>query len=505
VTESDPNLGKVLQGRYRILSPIAAGGMGVVYRGERVGLSRPVAIKFVWPALAQVEHARKRFETEALAMSRLTHPSCVGVIDFGVEDGSPYLVMDFASGRTLKAALEEGRLPPARALEITKQILGGLAHAHGQQIIHRDIKPDNIVLSETEGFGVQVRILDFGLAKLKDSVSGMTVGFAVGTPSYMSPEQTVADVVDARSDLYSVGVMLFEMLTGTKPLKAEKVQELLHMHREVTPPKLRERAPEVEFSSELEAVVAKAMAKAPSARFASAAEFAAALDATPETRTPPPTKPAKSGEETVSARRVVPPRPTRSLKRMGLLVGIVGIAGTFLLVWVLRSSNPAAPPAAPPVVIDKPRVEPATMPTTPAPGATASPTRVPGIDEAEALIRAGRETAALESLRKLRAKHPRDPEVAYLMGNVFCQRMWWSDGFEAYRTAVSGNPAYRQDPVLISNVVKSLISERHAGIGEHFIEHEIGSAAVPALEEASKSSSPNVRSRAARLLAKLKR
>jgi hypothetical protein len=145
------------------------------------------------------------------------------------------------------------------------------------------------------------------------------------------------------------------------------------------------------------------------------------------------------------------------------------------------------------------------MPVTAVPKATASPARVPGVEEAEALIRAGRTAPALEALRKLRAKHPRDPEVAYLMGNVFFDRMWWSDGFEAYRTAVNGNPAYRQDPVLISNVVKSLISERHAGIGAHFIEHEIGSAAVPALEEALRSTSPNVRSRATRLLAKLKR
>src|SRR5262245_46641110 len=111
--------------------------MGVVYRGERIGLNRAVAIKFVWPAIAQAEHARKRFEIEAQAMSRLTHPSCVGVIDFGVEEGAPYLVMDFAKGRTLKAAMKEGPVP--QAVDIAKQILGGLAHAHAQGIIHRDI------------------------------------------------------------------------------------------------------------------------------------------------------------------------------------------------------------------------------------------------------------------------------------------------------------------------------------------------------------------------------
>src|SRR5512147_855768 len=151
--EADRNVGKVLQGRYRIVEPLASGGMGVVYRGERIGLSRAVAIKFVWPAIAKIEQTRKRFEIEAQAMSRLSHPSCVGVIDFGVEDGAPYLVMDFASGRTLGTVLKAGRLPVAEALHVARQILGALAHAHAQGIIHRDIKPDNIILSETSGFG----------------------------------------------------------------------------------------------------------------------------------------------------------------------------------------------------------------------------------------------------------------------------------------------------------------------------------------------------------------
>src|SRR5262249_44571794 len=117
----------VLQGRYRVIELLASGGMGVVYRGERIGLGRAVAIKFVWPWIAQEEHTRKRFQTEAKAMSRLSHPSCVGVIDFGVEDGMPYLVMDFAGGRTLAAMVQDGPLPVAEALHITRQILSGLA------------------------------------------------------------------------------------------------------------------------------------------------------------------------------------------------------------------------------------------------------------------------------------------------------------------------------------------------------------------------------------------
>jgi serine/threonine-protein kinase len=468
VAEPDPHIGKVLQGRYRIVEAIASGGMGVVYRGERLGLNRAVAIKFVWPALAQAEHARKRFEIEAQAMSRLTHPSCVGVIDFGVEDGAPYLVMDFARGRTLKAALKEGSLPVAQALDIAKQILGGLAHAHAQGIIHRDIKPDNIVLQETEGFGAQVRILDFGLAKLKDSVSGMTAGFAVGTPSYMSPEQTIGEPVDHRADLYAVGVLLFEMLTGARPFTAEKVPELLHMHRFTPPPPLPGVPPW------LQAAVHKAMAKQPAQRFASAAEFAAALDGSAQT-------PVEATAATVAARISKPRRRWQPLVAAG--AGVTLVLVTLVALWPTHKEAPLMP------------IRELRPPTT------AASARVPGLDEAEALVQAGRSAAALDVLRKLHAKYPQDPDVAYLMGNLYFDRMWWADGFDAYRVAVG---RYRQDPVLISNVVKSFISDRYAETGVRFIEHEIGAAAIPALEEAARGKSLNVRTHAQRLLARLR-
>ena len=198
-----------MQGRYRILSKIAAGAMGVVYRGERVQLARPVAVKFLHPWIAAQKTFLSRFENEARAMSRLGHPNCVSVIDFGVE-GGPYLVMDFVTGKTLRDAVHgQGPQPPARALHIVRQLLAGLAHAHAQGIVHRDLKPDNLILTDEAGLADHLRILDFGLAKLRDGPA-MTAGMAVGTPSYMSPEQTgAAGTVDARSDVYSVGVLLF--------------------------------------------------------------------------------------------------------------------------------------------------------------------------------------------------------------------------------------------------------------------------------------------------------
>src|SRR3954469_22056873 len=231
--------------------------MGVVYRGERMELGRPVAVKFLHPWIAAQQAFRTRFETEARAMSRLAHPNCVSVMDFGVE-GAPYLVMDYVTGVTLRKVLEAGRLAPPRAVNIARQLLAGVAHAHAQKIIHRDLKPDNLILSDTDGLPDHVRILDFGLAKLRDGPA-MTAGLAIGTPSYMSPEQTGAPgEIDGRTDIYAVGVVLFEMLAGRKPFIAEKVAEILLMHRESPVPSLRAMAPDAGLSPEIEAVVTKA-------------------------------------------------------------------------------------------------------------------------------------------------------------------------------------------------------------------------------------------------------
>jgi serine/threonine protein kinase len=277
----DPRIGATLQGRYLILSKVASGAMGVVYKGERVQLGRSVAVKFLHPWIAAQKTFLSRFENEAKAMSRLLHPHCVSVIDFGVE-GSPYRVMDFVTGRTLRDLMLEGRLPAARAMRLAQQLLAGLAHAHEQGIVHRDLKPENLILSEEAGLKEHLRILDFGLAKLRDGPQ-MTAGMAVGTPSYMSPEQSGAEgAIDARTDLYTVGVVLFEMFAGRKPFQSDNVGEVILMQRESPPPKLRSVAADAHYSEELEALLDKAMSKLPEDRFQSAADLAGALAGTPE-------------------------------------------------------------------------------------------------------------------------------------------------------------------------------------------------------------------------------
>lgn len=320
LTPPDPRIGQVLQGRYRILARVAAGAMGVVYRGERVELGRPVAVKFLHPWIASQQAFRSRFETEARAMSRLSHPNCVSVMDFGIEGSSPYVVMDFIAGVTLRQLLERGRLPPARVVAIARQLLAGVAHAHAQGIIHRDLKPENLILGDSAGLADHVRILDFGLAKLRDGPA-MTSGLAIGTPSYMSPEQAGAPGdIDGRTDIYAIGILLFEMLAGRKPFVSDKVADILVMHRDTPPPSLRATVPAAKISAELEAVVNKALAKTPDARFSTATEFAQALDHIPEAAAvraaghfPGPARPSSPSPSPAPSARAAPGDADRTI------------------------------------------------------------------------------------------------------------------------------------------------------------------------------------------------
>lgn len=314
--------------------------MGHIYRAERVQLGRPVAIKILQAPLANQQKFLQRFEREAHALSRLGHPNCVSIIDFGVAD-APYLVMDFVHGKSLKEVLEKGPLRPARAVHIFRQVIAALAHAHGCGIIHRDVKPGNIMLTEATGVGDHIRILDFGLSKLRTAPLGadMTGSIKViGTPAYMSPEQASGREVDVRSDLYSAGAVLFEMLSGKKPFDATNMLDVLRMHKERPPPYLREHCTTTKFSAEIEAVIIKAMAKKPKERFQSALEFSAALDGTPEASMPllrmygsAKKEPTTSRSTEIPAKRVLQPRPERSRIWLWiLLLALVAGAGTWL-------------------------------------------------------------------------------------------------------------------------------------------------------------------------------
>jgi serine/threonine-protein kinase len=279
---ADPRIGSLVDERYKVLAAMASGSMGVVYKAERVPVGKLVAIKFLHATFASDAEFLARFERETRVMSKLAHPNCVSVVDFGVWDGAPYLVMEYVSGTTLRALIDNGPLPPRRALGLARQIAAGLAHAHAQGVVHRDVKPANIMISEEIGTGEHVRILDFGLARLRGAVGrdATQSNVVVGTPNYMAPEQTVGGgLIDARTDIYAVGIVLFEMISGDRPFQAEDTLALLGMHRAAPIPRLADRVPaDLALPRGLQDVVEKAMAKSPGDRYQSAIELAEAID-----------------------------------------------------------------------------------------------------------------------------------------------------------------------------------------------------------------------------------
>ena len=280
---AEPLPGSTL-GQIRLIEPIGSGAMGTVYRAWQAGMEREVAVKLLRADLAGDPQLRRRFLREARAAARLAHPNIVCVHLVGeTESGSPYLVMEHLDGTSLEDVLEqEGALPPGRALAIARQIASALAEAHAGGVVHRDLKPANVVLVERRGVGELVKILDFGIAKLAggallagDASRLTRTGTVFGTPHYIAPEQAQGAAVDGRADLYSLGVLLYRMLSGRLPFDGSAVAVLLaHISR--PPPELSELAPQID--PRLAALVMRCLAKQPGARPASAEELAAALD-----------------------------------------------------------------------------------------------------------------------------------------------------------------------------------------------------------------------------------
>lgn len=278
----DRFVGRTLPGGYHILDLISVGGMGRVYRAEQSALGRTVAVKIIHPHLLSDENSALRFMTEARAASQLNHPNSIAVFDFGrTDDGQPYLVMEFLRGKDLaRVAYEEGPLSFNRIVDVLRQVLAALAEAHELGIVHRDLKPENIVLEPLRRGGDFVKVLDFGLAKLKADTHSPNVtspGIVCGTPDYMAPEQGRGDPIDGRSDLYGLGVVLFQLLTGHLPFEAESPTQVVMMHLTIPVPDPRQVAPDRHIPQRLVDVVLKALAKQPEQRFQDAQEFSDAL------------------------------------------------------------------------------------------------------------------------------------------------------------------------------------------------------------------------------------
>jgi eukaryotic-like serine/threonine-protein kinase len=286
VAAQDPNIGRdLLGGQFQILQKIGSGGMGAVYKAAQPAMNRMVAVKILHPKLANRKDLVSRFRREARAMSHLTHPNTVKVYLYGeLDDGSLYIVMEYLEGRNLNQVVrKEGPLACERAIPVLIQVCGALQEAHLQGIIHRDLKPENIFLSTNGGLKDYPKVLDFGLAKVTErelrpgSIMLTQEGMVFGTPEFMSPEQAQGKTLDARSDIYSLATILYEVLTGKLPFDARTPMEYIQFHVTKPPISIDERVPGKSFPEGLNAVLQKALEKKPENRYPTAAEFADAL------------------------------------------------------------------------------------------------------------------------------------------------------------------------------------------------------------------------------------
>jgi eukaryotic-like serine/threonine-protein kinase len=278
----DPMIGQVLGGKYTVVRLIGEGGMGAVYEGEQqLGTTkRKVAVKTLHPHLSRDPKIKARFEREVGTIAELEHPNTIQVYDFGTTaEGILYIVMEFLQGKSLADAIEKGGpMAPERVVNILQQVCGSLEEAHGRGIVHRDLKPDNVVLVERAGKKDFVKVLDFGIAKRskeedKDEQKLTQQGMVLGTPPYMSPEQFTGRPIDSRSDIYSLGVMTYEMLSGKLPFKADTAWEWATQHM-TQPPIPIESLPEASRATEpMRAALRKALAKSPDDRFQTVREF----------------------------------------------------------------------------------------------------------------------------------------------------------------------------------------------------------------------------------------
>mgnify|MGYP001320274308 CR=1 FL=1 len=337
-------VGSVISGRYRVESLIGEGGMGAVYVVEHTHMRKRFALKVLHPEMTRLPEVVARFEREAMAAAHIEHPNVASATDFGqLEDGSFFLVLEYVEGRALREELAQGALGTSRSLHIARQIALALARAHALGIVHRDLKPENVMLVQRDGDPDFVKVLDFGIAKVPvaelagSKAEALTrAGMVFGTPEYMAPEQALGKEVDHRADLYALGIILYELLTGVRPFEAESAVQLLGMQVTQAPPRMGHKVPK-----RVEALVMRLLEKEPAARFQSAREVVQAIDEalaaeglastvpTEGSRIPLPARPSPGA----SLRKVLPEKLSQ-LPR----VALIGAAMALLVLAVVASA-----------------------------------------------------------------------------------------------------------------------------------------------------------------------
>ncbi len=349
-----------MDSRYRITGVLGSGGMGCVYLAEHVSIRRPLALKLLHPEVEEIEEVAKRFEREAFAIGRVDHPNCVNVSDFGkFGDGTFYMVLELLDGVLLFDLLDrQTRVGWKRALHIGRHVLSALAYAHDAGIIHRDVKPENVILVDQDGDPDFAKILDFGIAKLhddgqSDSDTGLLTndnkltqqGITIGTPTYIAPEQAYGMAIDRRADLYSLSVMLYEMITGVPPFDADEVGALLRMHVSAKVPAFAATAPNVEVPDAVEQLILHGLEKKADDRIGSAEEYIDRIDQILESGSGPRKIPSRfvDGFRGTLGPAVLRAVPTKKTAKRGGAAAILVIALTAAIAFALGGPGAASP------------------------------------------------------------------------------------------------------------------------------------------------------------------
>ncbi len=480
---ADPLVGTVLAERYRIVSLLGIGGMGKVYRAEHVHMRKPMALKVLHPQMKWVPDVVARFEREAIAAGRIEHPNVAAATDFGqLEDGAFYMVMEYLEGRDLADVLaNEGSVKSQRAIKIALQISEALAAAHEAGVVHRDLKPENVFLLERPDDPEFVKVLDFGIAKVNlGEVGGeqlTKLGTVFGTPQYMSPEQAAGQTVDHRADLYTVGVLLFEMLTGAQPFTDEDMVKVLKKQIEEPPPPL----PDL-FDPALVALVGELLSKDPNARPATAADVAARLRPLLEVSTEVPLDVSpplpRAGTPTDAAARtvldLVPPATSKRAGRVqvpiwALFVGALALVAVVAVVvggLTFSFTRTSAPTGA-----QGPAVEPGTgsVPVPEAPPEVA----VGGADELSARAATGDEDALRALEGRPVAERTAPLWLAIGRGKMKLDRP--GEALVAYREALKLDPSLARDRTLLAHVHRAAKENDTAEEALRIAAHSLGS------------------------------
>lgn len=427
-------VGQTLANRYRILEPLGSGTMGSVFRAEHVHMKKTVAVKVLHATHTKDPEVVERFQREAQAAANIEHPNICAATDFGIQDDTYFLVMEFINGRPLHDALkEEESFSELKTIHIAKQICAGLERAHEMGVVHRDLKPENILLVEKDGDPDFIKITDFGVAQVrlfKDAARLTQAGVVYGSPLYMSPEQAGGREVDHRADLYSVGIMLYEMLTGKMPFYAKSLTVVLNMHLQDPPPPFRIANPMKPIDLELEEITMRLLAKRREERFQSASDLYDAL--------------ARVEKRLLDANKPKKPVSQGNLGR-GVLTAVALIVSAVLVVWAAWT------------FIDVGRFK-------------GQPT--PSVDASEALVGERKGLIASNDLKTIETRIHEDVSAGlqdlddwamqngdnahamFLHGQMNAIHGRWTPAFQSFKEAIQLDPRYRNDRELLDQVMR---------------------------------------------------